>query len=168
MKENYKNIILFVLLFFIWGYFFKSFFATVDNSENINFANNNKPIKQIEQKEQFEYQLLLDYDNPFKYIQKNKVLQKEVPQVIAPKIIMNPTPKKEKIKKEIVRWPTVAYKGWIKKQLGYKNSAFLEINGVQEKVSEGKSLDKIKLIKVWQDSILVSYKDSMRYLKLLD
>ena len=74
-----------------------------------------------------------------------------------------PKPPKKTKKKVKITWPSVIYHGWINKnQQVFQKTIILSVEEQQEKITIGESFKNVKLINVWEDSVRLSFKDSIK------
>lgn len=69
---------------------------------------------------------------------------------------------------EPVRWPDISYFGLIENRAKKTRVAICRLGGVDYFVEEGQTVTAIKVVKVWQDSILVNYQKENRIFKRKD
>lgn len=101
------------------------------------------------------YQLKLNYKDPFlknsKPIVKSKVKTVSArPKRAKPKVM-------RKVTKAPVKWPTITYKGLINNKKGNRAIYLIELDGVSLFMSPGEERSKLKLLKVFRDSVQISY-----------
>ncbi|WP_184550895.1 hypothetical protein [Mucilaginibacter sp. FT3.2] len=63
-------------------------------------------------------------------------------------------------------WDIIRYSGYIKNPGSKKLMAFLHINGKEVTMSEGETVDQVKLVRNLKDSILVQHAGKTRYIRI--
>lgn len=101
------------------------------------------------------YELKLDYDDPF--LKGRRPIVRKTPTKPAGPKKTKPVVTKT-VKKLPLRWPNIEYKGTIGSEKGNKSMVILHVNGESWFMSSKEERDEIKLLKTYQDSIIVEYK----------
>lgn len=154
-KKNI-NIALILLLLIIWGsigyrYFVKS--KTIKNP--VVIQQNNIPTQYTIRKDTFE---LKDIKNPF----KNSFI---VPKVTQKKRAKKTTQKKKSIPVKI-KWPSIQYHGYVVSKGSNKKLGVINVNGrIIRKREKEIILEKIKIKKIYEDSIQFEYSKTIKTIK---
>ena len=105
------------------------------------------------------FSLMANYRDPF----LGKIATRKVKSNKAPS---NPrirvAPKRPKAK---TNWPKLAYNGLIKKQASNETLALIQINGKSAIMKIGETLDKVKLLKIYPDSIKVKFEGLTKHVR---
>lgn len=101
------------------------------------------------------YELKLDYDDPF--LKGRRPIVRKAPVKPSNSQKAKPVVKKT-VKKLPLIWPSIEYKGTIGSEKGNKSMVILHVNGESWFMSSKEEKDEIKLLKTYQDSVIVEYK----------
>lgn len=96
------------------------------------------------------FSLIANYADPF----LGKMIVKTDP---SPNPGPAPVKKTAPVKTPVV-WPTIVYGGLIKNQKSSKQLVLVQINGQENFMNEGSTVNEVQLVKVFKDSIRVLYK----------
>lgn len=161
MNKKKVNYILIPVVLLIWGYIAYIIINGFSKEEKTFTINNRLSPIEIDSVKSDSFVLQANYIDPFL---KNKTYQTSRS---SSKIISKPkinTPKKEVIKPS-VNWNFIHYHGRIKNQKTGKHVAMMNISGKDYLINEGESKDDVKLIKLLEDSIKISYQKEYAFIK---
>lgn len=103
--------------------------------------------------------LEFDYRDPFS---SNSMLATEETTVdinkVAPPVILPPKPQ--------VNWQAIAYTGYINNISSKQKLAMMVLNGKEFMLTEGQTLNGVKLLKYAGDSIKLQYQNETKYIRL--
>ena len=160
---NTKNIIAFVVLIMIWGIVIKNkfgFFNNLDDDKLYNKSFNLSVVNHQFIKDTFELSLI-DRDpflNTSQTIKKkgnnsNSInINKKTPNQII----------KQNITETKIIWPKVEYYGYVKNKTKNKQACLVKIESNLYQMHLGQTYNKIKLIKTFKDSIVISYNKNIK------
>lgn len=155
MIKKRLNSILLVCLLFIWGSVFYKYFIKKDapqvNSVVPQVVMNNFTYNQAKD----SFKLALVNNDPFR-LSKSFAPRKKV--VVAQK--------KRKPKTIIpLKWPKVAYYGFVKRDNAKTKLALVKVNGKLYRKREKEYIDELQLVSATSDSIIVSLSHQKRTVK---
>jgi len=157
--KNRKLIyILLPLTLFIWGMIvYKIVFDTNTQEENTSFVQNaNRKKTAAVPPDTFE--LLLNYPDPFLKDERRKVTTPSNSPISAP-------PKTDKKAEQTVNWPKLKYEGSVRHVKEGVTLAIVNINGTSKFMKAGETVDNVKLIQIYNDSITVNFQTQKRTVK---
>jgi hypothetical protein len=160
MKNKKLTYLLIFIVLVVWGLILHRVFAATSGNEDEGLPLAVTPAK--EAYNDFEIpkdttRLLLNYRDPFGLVKfKDTVALKTVvhKDLIRLKVI------------PAINWNFIQYSGYIRNPSSKKLIALLTINGKNEMLSEGETIDQVKLIKNLRDSIRVSFNGKTKYILL--
>ncbi len=156
MKNKKLIYILLPLALFVWGMIvYKIFFQTNTPEEHITFMPNTM-VKKNDAVLPDTFELKLNYTDPFLKNEKRVISTKAQ---TAPKVV-EAKPKKSA---ETINFPAIKFDGFIKKQ--ENELAIVSINGSSHFMKTGETAKEIKLIRIYSDSIIVSFQNQKRTIK---
>ena len=158
MNKKYLNIILLVLLIFIWGAVFIKYFGfnkISPNSTTIGFTSNYSKKYNIF-KDTFE--LKLNELDPF------RISGKIIKTPVVNKVEISPKTTVKPIHKNVV-WPSITYHGFVKSEGETTRLILLKINNKLFKKRENETIADITLIKAYNDSLIVSLNNTKKIIK---
>jgi hypothetical protein len=140
----------------VWGMIvYKVFFRTNAPEDPVAFVPN-KTIKKSAATLPDTFELYLNYADPFLKNEK-RVIPTNPP---ATKKAVGAKPRKSVV---TVNFPAVKYDGLIKKQ--ENELAIVSINGSSHFMKTGETANEVKLIRICNDSIIVSFQNQKRTIK---
>lgn len=139
----------------LWGLIFFRVSKAVNNDEPKLFVKQERSKVQTIKKEVENYELTLDYDDPF-LKGRRPIVRKARPKPTSPKKT-KPVVKKT-VKKLPLIWPKIEYMGTIGSEKGNKSMVILNVNGESWFMAPKEEKEELKLLKTYQDSIIVEYK----------
>ncbi len=156
MKNKKLIYILLPLALFVWGMIvYRIFFQTNTPEEHIAFMPNTT-VKKSDVVLPDTFELKLNYPDPFLKNEKRVISANTQ----TAKKAVEAKPKKSV---ETINFPAVKYNGLIKKQ--ESELAIVSINGSSHFMKTGETANDIKLIRIYSDSIVVSFQNQKRTIK---
>ncbi len=159
MKKKKQIVLLVPLVVIIWGVIGYRIYKTVKGNTEVKelVTIHNLPVQAVEKKE--VYTLKLDYSDPFLKNRRSysPPVQNTVKAESKPKPVVVKT-----VKKIPVRWPNIVYHGLIEHKKDHRILYLVEVDGVSHFMHEGQLQDELELVKAYQDSIWVKYKEEDR------
>lgn len=159
MNKKYLNIILIILLCFIWGsviykYFIKNESLKEQHQEVINL---NANYNYVVIKDTFK--LNINNKDPFK-VSKNKFYSK----------IVKPLEKKalKKSTKSNTLWPNISYYGFVRGEKNKTKLALIEVNNRLYRKRENEKIEDLYLLKAYGDSVIVSLNNNTKTIKTIN
>lgn len=154
MKKKYFNIVLILVVVFIWG---KLIYKYTRNSTQVSILvsqpKTNKKSINIE-KTSFKIKNL-DRD-PF----LNKMVSKK------PKNQQHKTTVKKSVVSKNITWPRISYLGFIKNKKTTKKLAILKVNGSIKNIKEATFFNEnIYIRKIYKDSIILQLNKQLKTIK---
>jgi hypothetical protein len=70
------------------------------------------------------------------------------------------------IKKKVINWAEITYKGYITNPASKKKIAIVFINGKETMLTEGQTVNGLKLLRYLGDSIKVNYQNETKFINL--
>jgi hypothetical protein len=138
---------------------YKIFFYTNTQEENTSFVQSAGGQKTTAVPLD-TFELLLNYPDPFLKNEKRKVTTPSDNQTSAP------TKKTDKSAEQVtVNWPKLKYEGSVKQVKEGVTLAIVNINGTSKFMKIGETVDNIKLIQIYNDSIIVNFQTQKRTIK---
>ncbi|MDR0659281.1 MAG: hypothetical protein LBG19_00430 [Prevotellaceae bacterium] len=146
-KNSIKRYILITAVVAIWAIVVYKIIDFIKSDTNLttDIPYVQKKIQEKSKKEK-NYTLLLSYSDPFlKESWSMAIAVKAEPLVISSVSVM---------------WPLLKYNGYLKN--GKSMIGILELNGNHQSVKKGDIVEDIKVIEIYEDSILLKYKDDLK------
>ena len=103
------------------------------------------------------FSLIANYRDPFLHKQNIKYNSKSTVKKNTKKIVKKNTPPKKNIKS-----PNIKYSGFVQQSSAEKGLGFININGKSYTVREGDVIDKIKIVRIYKDSIKLKYEEIIK------
>lgn len=151
----------------IWGYIaFKVFDAVKENSELIPVYQGNLELTQTDSDSLNNYELKLDYPDPFLKRRSNVAAK-----INDPNSNRSDTKSTAQVTKTVkalpLRWPNINYKGTIANKKAAKALFMISIDGVNNFFHEGDERNDLKLLRAYKDSIRLEFigKEKRTFLK---
>jgi hypothetical protein len=149
MNKKYLNSILIVLLALIWGgviykYFVKKKTVLPENA----LQSKSMAIDYTIAKDTFV--LRLNNRDPFKASKRRRVQSNTTQQAKS-------SSNRAKQPKKALVWPNIQYYGFVKSAQNKTRKAHVKINGRLHRKRERETIDNVKLVKVYSDSIIVMF-----------
>ena len=159
MKNKKLIYILLPLTAIIWGMIvYRIFFDTNAQEESSLFVQNKSTQNRaVAPPDTFE--LLLNYPDPFLKHERRVIPNTDVSTT---KKEAEPKPQKPA---EVVNWPAIKYGGLVRQVNQENELAIVTINGSSQLMKTGETVNDIKLIKIYNDSIIVSFQTQKRTIK---
>ena len=158
MKNKKIIYVLLPLTLIIWGMIvYKIFFNTDTQEESSSFVQS-KRVKNSAVTSTDTFTLLLNYTDPF-LKQERRVTPNNGSTT---KKTTEPKPQKNT---EVLNWPIVKYGGLVKQVNKENELAIVSINGSSTFMKTGETVNDIKLIRIYNDSIIVSFQTQKRTIK---
>ncbi len=149
--------LLFVVLL-IWGIIFYRIFSTVggadDSGSYTGTMNDNSMDKNVPD----TFNINGNYRDPFLGTMQ---ADKPVVHYSAPK---TPVVKEEKMIQPLA-WPAIVYGGMIKNKQSNKQLVLVQINGQNNLMMVGNTVDGVQLLKIYRDSLEVSFQKAKKWIK---
>lgn len=165
MKGKKFTYLLIVCVAGVWGIIFYRIYAGLGQEDELPLSSmrKGKPeyFKLINHETDREV-LNLNYRDPFAVTSaevKNNIDLAETPHQI--KVLSMPA-----MAKPVVNWSAIQYTGYINNPSTKSRIAIIMVNGKEGMLTEGQSLDGLKLIKYAGDSVKVQYQNSTKYISL--
>lgn len=161
MKNKKFTYSLFACVIALWGWIFFKVYTAI-NEEEIPIVQD-KPQKTILfnliNHENDSIKLDLNYRNPFLESGIDPVVEQV--RTVAPASASTMS-----IKKNLVNWPDISFKGSITNAITRQKIALVFIDGKEIMLTEGQTLNGLKLLKYGADSIKVKYQTETRFIRL--
>ena len=158
MRNKKLTYILIPVVALLWGYIFYKIFWGVGNTPNYAITHQIKTDTLENKQEKFEYNLLVNYSDPFL---KNNHIKKETKPKEETQQNQNTrsrrTRSRQNRKKEIP-WPKIKYGGVITNESSDKITILVEINESKCLVNVGDIRKEVTIKRYYPDSIVVVYK----------
>jgi hypothetical protein len=163
MKNKKVTYGLLIAAVIIWGLIAWKIISHVrgDKTEEMSFfqasVNNDSDTTNI------HFTLLADYRDPFLSGRK-----RSRPVTTAPPAEKKVNPARRTAnsrtisRKARVRWPSIQYGGVIKNKNSNARTALVKINNKDYLMSEGITIEEIKLLKIYEDSVQLNYKEETK------
>lgn len=158
MKNKKLIYLLLPLALLVWGMIIYKIFFQTNAPENIAAFVPNKTAKQNNAALPDTFALLLNYPDPFLKNEKravtstNTTTTQKKPVEIKPQKTIEP-----------VHFPAIKYSGVVKKQ--EHELAIVSINGSSNFMKTGETVNDITLLRIYNDSIIVSFQNQKRTIK---
>ena len=161
MKNKKLNYFLGVAVVLIWGSIIFKIFKAV-SGDDLPISN----MATAEKRDTVNYELAgqdtaklnLNYRDPFSE-KKAEPVEIPVSELVHKPVIAKPV-------KTAINWDVIRYSGFVRNQGSKKLIAMISINGRQLMMSEGETLEKVKLLKNLKDSIKVSFEGATKFIVL--
>lgn len=164
MKGKKFTYLLIVCVAGVWGIIFYRIYTGLEQEDElpVSIVSKGKPeyFKLINH-ETDRVNLNLNYRDPFADV---SFVVKEVSPVISGPVIKSSV--MPAIPKPMVNWAAVQYTGYINNPSTKSRIAIIRVNGKEGMLTEGQSLEGLKLIKNAGDSVQVRYQNSTKYISL--
>ncbi|MBC8756051.1 hypothetical protein H2O64_15340 [Kordia sp. YSTF-M3] len=150
--KKYVNIVLILLTIFIWGAIGYTYFYKKETSKTNTYAP--KMTTNVDftiRKDTFE---LIAIKNPFSSTMR-------VPRKASQTIKKN-SRKKTNIP-VVVKWPSISYHGYVVQEGSSKKLGILKVNGkITRKKTQDIILNEFKIKNIYEDSIQLTYKNTLK------
>ncbi|RED45643.1 hypothetical protein [Seonamhaeicola aphaedonensis] len=159
MNKRYLNTALMVLLVIVWGAVIYKFFGkkkTVMTYQDSGFVSNNN-MDFTFSKDTFQLELL--NEDPFK---ASKPFSRPNPIKVAK--VKSTSVSKPSSKKPIT-WPTISYHGFVKANGNATKLIVLKIDNTLYRIRENETINAIKLIKAYDDSLKIAFNKDQKTIK---
>lgn len=162
MKNKKFTVLLFIGVALVWGF---AIFQLV-----LNFSGNDPEYKtsskitfsqSLLNKEE-SYELLLDYRDPFNV---KKASYKRSSPVKPVNRLIKPKPVPEKVIDTPIDWSYIQFIGLISNRDKNKSIALVSLNGRDRMIAEGDTVDGVRFLKHYQDSIQVAQAANKTFIK---
>lgn len=167
MKKNNLRYLLGLILIIVWGLLGFRIYHKMNKSTNVHMQDNSLNLEPAKNEARV-FNLSLDYNDPFlkkqfkpkpKFVKRNNNSQAPV---IRQRVKNKPGPKK----RQKVRFPQIVYKGNIQTKEG-RMVALLSVNEKFMQLAENEKYHEMTLLKVYRDSIRISYLESEKLIMRL-
>ncbi len=157
MQQKKKIIyILLPIVILVWGFVFYQlygyFFSKPDYTKT-----EEKTIINIDEIKKDTFSIVADYRDPFL---SNNMVQTGI------NLVVNKTNGSSKTKKNtsltVLKWPLIQFKGMIKNNNSEKRVAIVIVDGKEQIVKEGTTLNELKVIKIEKETITVSFQKEQK------
>ena len=160
MKNKTTTYALIVVVLLLWGYIVYKIYAGVsgDETPEATVVRSKPQVKESIALKVEDYTLNLNYRDPFlgkaaqQNVERPKVTQRS--QQVRPLVQRAPVPPPE-----VIDWSFIQFKGIMKNPTSQKIVSIVIINNAQYMLEEGAIGGGVKVIKVYKDSLKVSYKN---------
>ncbi len=166
--KNKKSIkYLLVVVIFVWGIIFWKVYNSFSDPHEISYDKKEKIKIKVENADFFNYELFLDYEDPFlkNFNQKkNSTTQsKNESQTKNTGIVRNANIGSFSVSdNKVLVWPNILYIGKIEKAGSDNQVALLRINNISHMVKEKDTINDLKVLKIYTDSIKMMYKEEIK------
>lgn len=165
MKGKKFTYLLIVCVAGVWGIIFYRIYAGLGQDEEIpvSVLSTGKPeYFKLVNHETDRVVLNLNYRDPFADISVG------LKDVVASPVVPGPVklPAMPPMPKPMVNWSAVQYTGYINNPTTKSRIAIIQVNGKEGMLTEGQSLNGLKLLKHAGDSVKVQYQNSIKYISL--
>jgi hypothetical protein len=163
MKNKKLTYFLGVLVVGVWGMIIYRVFQAVGGDDSQPIL-----IQTASKKEAFnDYEipkdtskLLLNYRDPFSEEQ-----QKDTAEIPIRKLV-HPVNTRAVVQKPSTNWGMIKYSGFIHNPGSKKIIAIMNINGKEQLMSEGETVEQVKLIRNLKDSVKVLYQGNTKFITM--
>lgn len=163
MKKKYLNIVLVIVLIFVWGSIIRKYFGNKGSKDNIveiptaigNYNYDDKKSKDT-------FKLKLTNTNPFKTTKRR--LKKIT-------TTSNNVPKSNTVKKKEskpVVWPKMTYHGFVKSNDKTTKLVILKVNDKLYRKREKEKIDQLLVVKAYEDSLILLNNNESKTIKRKD
>lgn len=159
MKNKKVTYLLILVVLIVWGLIIYRIFQSVGDNESVEIIT--APAKK-EVYNDFEIRrdtthLMLNYRDPF-----GLTKQKDTSNVkVGTALIKN-----RNVIKPAINWGFIKYSGYVRNPGTKKLIAIVKINGKSIMMSEGETMEKVKLIRNMRDSIKVGFSGATKFIKI--
>jgi hypothetical protein len=156
MNKKYINSILIAMLLFIWGAVIYKHFWKPKHSEQVKLdstSSNYKREEAVKLKDTFK--LEIRNKTPFKAYSApntNSI-------AVRPKMVYTT---RKPLEVKTVSWPKISYHGFVKNDKSKRKLIILKVNGKLSRKRERESVGELVLLKAYNDSIIVKFKNSKK------
>lgn len=161
MNKRYLNGVLIVFLIAIWGSVIYKYFVkkTVVLQESKIYGDINYNVDHTITKDTFT--LSLNDRDPFKASRKrtSQAKQQKQQQSKASGKTKNSKPIKSLV------WPRIEYYGFVKSAQNETKMALIKVNGKIHRKREKETVDELRIVKAYSDSIVVSFNKENKIIK---
>ena len=159
MDKRYINGILIVFLIAIWGsviykYFVKKTMVLPDDNA---YGNVNPTVHHTIAKDTFT--LVLNDRDPFKVSRRSMRVNKP----LQSKKVATAAKRNKSIKSSV--WPRIEYYGFVKSTQNQTKMALIKVNGRLHRKREKETVDELRILKAYGDSITVSFNEDEKTIK---
>ncbi|KIO77969.1 hypothetical protein TH53_05890 [Pedobacter lusitanus] len=165
MKGKKFTYLLIVCVAGVWGIIFYRIYAGLEQEDELPVAivSKGKPeYFKLVNHETDRVALNLNYRDPFAVI-SSPVKSIADPAAVQHEVKLLSTPV---MPKPMVNWSAIQYTGYINNPSTKSRIAIIKVNGREGMLTEGQSLEGLKLIKNAGDSVKVRYQNSTKYISL--
>ncbi|PTX64087.1 hypothetical protein C8N46_101697 [Kordia periserrulae] len=157
MSKKNINIVLILLVLFIWGSIGYTYFVKKETTQNIMpVTKKNVLTKYTMRKDTFE---LTNIKNPFK-----KVLV--TPRIVTKKTTEKTVQSQRKVTAKAI-WPSITYHGYVLSKGSSRKLGIINVNGkIMKKREKDIILETIKITKIFEDSIQFQFNNSTKTIKI--
>jgi len=161
MKKKVIYILLPIVLM-VWGTIVYRIFNTVNNKTTQN--TNTIAIANTNFSSDLDtFSINPYYNDPF--LRKKLAIQSTHEQSTLTKPIKTKEPVKKNETDNNIQWPSIVYYGRVKNMESEKQFAIIQVNGQSVFMKIGDSEHELKLLKITDDSVEVSFKDNKKIIK---
>jgi len=167
VNKKKVNYILIPLVLLIWGGVIYTAINGLSNNDDGYVINQALPEVNMDQIKSDSFTLLANYRDPFlkrRYYSTTSTKNRSST-TNGSKSITNLKKTSKVEKKETMNWNFISYHGKIKNQQTTKNVGMLTIKGKDYLINEGETIEEVRLVKLLEDSIKVSYRENYAYIK---
>lgn len=162
MKNKTTTYALLGVVLLIWGYISYKIYSGIKGDDIvIPQTSTISKLKDTTKTVDENYELILNYRDPF--LNKLKQTEPLLNSIQRPKINTVNSGKVVKTKpvviQEPIHWETIVFKGCIKNPTTNKTIAMVQFENMQHMLAEGSEIKGLKLLKIYRDSIKVTYKN---------
>ena len=162
MKNKKVIYILLPLTLFVWGLIVYRIFFNQSKEEN-SFIPPIANVKKTTQVKVDTFTLLLNYQDPFLKQARRKVNYSDDEN--KPAVRPSALPKVEPQEEKTIVWPSLKYEGFVRHISKDKALIIVGINGKSTLMQTGETINNIKLVQVYNDSITVNYEKQNKTIK---
>ncbi len=158
MKNKKVVYFLLIVVTLVWGAIFYRIFSTINTDDNTSLHTSKNFLPNTKNKVD-TFSISGNYRDPF--------LGNMISEKPSASIASRPVQQAPKVEKVVVSlpWPTISFGGMIKNQKSNKQFVLVDINGQTNMMKTGDSKQDITLLKVYGDSIVVSFQKQKKTVK---
>jgi len=157
---NIKNVIALLAVLLVWGYLMKSKFGFFETEDEYNSYSEYSITPLMKQYNKDTFELNLTAKDPFLggknfKVKSNSTHNSQSRSRLKVQSISQPI-------KDIKRWPSIAYFGYVKNRTKGKQACIVQINGSTFKMFLNSKNSEVVLKTIYKDSIRVSFNDAVK------
>ncbi len=156
MRNKKLTYILIPVVILLWGYiFYKIFWGARNTNEYVNYRQIKADTLTIKP-EEFEYDLLVNYTDPFL---KNRTVKRDAIKKQNEQTNQSRRVNTRRRRTQATRWPNIKYGGIITNESSEKITILVEIDNSKCLMNIGEERKGVIIMHYYPDSIIVKYKE---------